>query len=296
MVTTQTAPRFVARHDTGRDSAFMAERLNAEERLFVNAWNHLPNRPGNISSMFRYARKAFGWRAALNPEDPLLHRDLQRVARCGCVMGQLVAPGSGPVAVDVGLSATVEVPRIKTNDILDADKLTNALFAAMICRDRQAIQDLCRVDARGLTMSGTVTDDYAFTFIAFLQGILTNAPGAGAKLVQAINETDPETLKTGNVDYALYIAVGEIDLFHALGVPDPAVFDDKLTTALERHKRFYEKVEVNPGETQRNDPRGFVALGLTAAACLVHDHGRPTAVRSDYLPQSLVEGRFVART
>jgi Immunity protein 49 len=294
MVMTATAGRFIARHDTGCDAAFLAERLEAEERLFDNACKHLAARPVNIASMYRRALDAAGWRAALAPDDPRLHRDLQRAVRCACAMAEMVSPGPGLVAVDVGLGAPIEVPRLKINDVFNPDHLRLALFAAIVCRDRASIETLCRVDVRGLTTPGSIVDDFAFTFVEFLQGLLTQAPWAGDKLVQALNETDPAVLKTGNVDYALYIAVGEIDTFYGLSSPDVTVFNEKLATALERHKRFYEAIEVNPGESQRNDPRGFIAMGPLAATALAHDHGRTITVKSDYLPAGLVTGRFAA--
>jgi hypothetical protein len=292
MVLAEIAPPFIARHNTGCDTAFLSERLNATERLFERGWEYLSRRPANIAAMFGDALDATGWRVALNPDDPLLYRDLKRAARCACATLQMLTPGPAPIVVDVGLSPVVEVPRLAVNDLFNVSDLEQALFAAMICRDWMAIEALCQVKPRSLDVAGSITDDYNFTFAEFLQGMWTRQPSTGDMLMRALEETDPDKLRTGNVDYALYIMVPIIDLFYSFAGTDPTSFNTKLAYALDRHRRFYSAVEPNPGESQRNDPRGFIALGPLAAAAVAHDRGWAVTVTSDYLPAGLVDGRF----
>ena len=289
---TPTAPGAIPRHAIGFDAALLSKNLVAEERLFLEAWEYLPRVAGNISAMFQGALNTAGLRAVVDPDNALLRQDMLRAARSACAMADMVRQGIGPVHVDIGLGSSVDVARLSKNDVFNVVDLRRALFAAIIARDSASIEALCRVDPRSLRTPGSIVDDYAFTFAEFLQEMLTRSPDAGAKIVQAMAETDPAVLKTGNIDYALYIAVGEIDCFYGLSAPDGAMLNEKLAMALVNHRKFYD-AEVTLGRSQRNDPRGFIALGPLAAAALAHDHGRSVTVKSDYLPDGLVDGRFV---
>lgn len=291
---TGDAEEFIARHATELGPEILADQLVAEERLFQGAWKALERRPGNISSMFQGSLSTAGMRAALDPADPLLHQDMLRAARSAVAMAEMIKPGLGPVIVDVGLGSSAAVPRLQKNDVFNAADLQRALFAAMIARDAASIEALARLDARSLQTPGTTIDAYVTTFVEFLQALLTGSPAAGEKIVQAMAETDPAKLRTGTSDYALYIAVGEIDSFYGLSIPDDAALNEKLATALINHRKYYEHVEVTRGRSQRNDPRGLIALGPLAAASFGHDRGRSITVRSDYLPVGLVDGRFAA--
>jgi hypothetical protein len=235
-----------------------------------------------------------GMRASLDPTDPLLQRDMRRAAQSAAAMAEMIKPGNAPVIVDVGLGSGLAVARLQKNDVFNVADLQRALFAAIIARDTASIEVLTRLDARSLHTPGTIIDPYVSTFVEFLQALLTGSPAAGEKIVQAMAETNPATLKTATTDYALYIAVGEIDSFYGLSIPDDAALNEKLATALINHRKYYEHVELTPGRSQRNDPRGLIALGPLAAASFGHDRGRSITVRSDYLPEGLVDGRFAA--
>lgn len=291
MTEMELTPSFIARHDIGADQDYLQERLQAAEHHFEVGLEYAIRRPINVSSMFNRALGAVGYRAVLSPGDPLLQRDLIRAARCAAAFTRMMGPGDEPVILDLGDGRKIAIPHTTSESFSVAD-LMDALYAAIISRDTASIETLCQVAPRRLRPPGSFCENYVFTWVEFLQAVLTKSPEAGEKLIQAVDESEPSGLNPALIDYALFISVGEIEAFYGLSSPSAEIFNQKLATALKWHRRYYEAVLAND-ESQRTEPKGFVALGLLAACALAHDHGRRITVASDYIPAALIEGRFV---
>lgn len=284
------APKyFIGRHDCAYDADDIAERLDEDTHVYEKAWQITPQKAWRVAGGFGLALSAVGWRTVLDPASPLLHRDLRRAVRCGVALTELVKPGEDPVVVDIGLGETAEVARPTLgNDIFDSHDLRDALCAAVICRDREGVEELCRVDARVPQIPGSIRDNFNYTFIQFLQAALKRAPWTDSTLAKAKHDS----FNDDEVDYARYMGPDWCAVFEALYEirKHPSRFDYVLAAALEKHKRYYGEMERSPGKHRRGDPRGFVPLALIAAAVMACDRGHSTLVTSDYLPRLLVEG------
>jgi len=83
--------------------------------------------------------------------------------------------------------------------------------------------------------------------------------------------------------WARDIALPQLEVLRALMDEDQPAFDAALLDAVRAHARFYSR------GPEARDPRGQLALELTAIACVADDRGLAVDVDSGYLPRSLVE-------
>ena len=175
---------------------------------------------------------------------------------------------------------------------LNSSDIADGIYAAIICRDRTSLKALCQIDVRKFQSPNVLTSSYTFTWVEFLQAFVTKSNQTMEKLRQVYKESEPEKVET-NVDYALYIASGLMEVFYNFGAQDRLSFYKALAKSLVRHKRYFEVVQLTSGETLRSEPRGYISLGLLSASVLYHDLGNPIDVQSDYIPKALVEGQFI---
>lgn len=68
-------------------------------------------------------------------------------------------------------------------------------------------------------------------------------------------------------------------------------YNEALQVALEKHRHYYEFIKDDFGE-QRSKPQGWVSLLLTALCIMAHKHNLVRTVKSDYIPEWLIEGDF----
>ena len=184
---------------------------------------------------------------------------------------------------------SVEVQHAK--EFFGPNDIAKGIYVAIISRDRESLTDLCRINPRKYQNPNITISSYTYSWTEFLQALVTQSDQTTEKLSQAYAESEPEKVEV-SVDYALYLSSGIMEVFANLNSP-PEEFHDALARALQYHKKFYDEIELNPGETMREHPTGFISLGLLAACVLYHDQGYKIEVKSDYIPEALIDGRFV---
>ncbi|MEU5264848.1 immunity 49 family protein [Amycolatopsis sp. NPDC021455] len=163
----------------------------------------------------------------------------------------------------------------------------DALWLAMICRERPRIDLLASIPQDLLRASTIEYDEFVYSWVGALQTYWTRGEGLVDQILNAMAGTDPAGLRQLDPDAVLQRYYPPIEMFYHLTQRDDAKFNDALYNALELHRRYWST------EEERNNPSGYVALGPLAIACLARDAGVTIEVESEYLPANLLAGSWV---
>jgi hypothetical protein len=170
----------------------------------------------------------------------------------------------------------------------NAGNWLKAFWLAVICREQDRMTQLCTVPLSLLRDSGAEYDEYIYDWIDALQSYWLNRGNVSEKLVSAVDGTKPETAVIASPELMLKILYPPLELFYRYLRQDSQQFNSTLADAVRWHKEYW-----TADEDRASSSEGLVALGPLAMACLGHDADFPAEVRSDYLPQALVEGAWV---
>jgi hypothetical protein len=183
--------------------------------------------------------------------------------------------------------ATLRRAAVGPNMYGNAVTWLDALWLAMICRDRPRIDQLVAVPVDLLRASTIEYDEFIYSWVRALQTYWTEGDDLVELVLAAMADTDPSGISQFAVDAVLERYYPPIEMFYHLTQREDAKFNASLATALELHRRQWSTPD------ERRGPRGYVALGPLAIACLAHDAGVAIDVESDYLPANLLLGRWV---
>ncbi|MEE1811390.1 immunity 49 family protein [Streptomyces sp. BE133] len=164
-----------------------------------------------------------------------------------------------------------------------ADAWLTAFYLSMVCREKDRLTALCQVPVSLLRESGARYDEFEYAWVETLQTYWLGGPDLGAKLVAAVDGTDPEVVTIGDPETVAKLIYPPIEMFHRLVRQDRAGFNRALTEALQWHKDYWST------EDNALQATGLVALAPLAIACLAYDAGFPVEVESEYLPIALLE-------
>ncbi|WP_233507186.1 immunity 49 family protein [Jiangella anatolica] len=195
------------------------------------------------------------------------------------------------MSVDLGEQGAVTVPPPAARPAgLTPRTLVQAAHAALATRDAVALELIAAAPVDRTTREPVPAEDaaYGLAHARGLQALLRGDASGNNLLLAALQGCTGAEPHPAARDYALFVVSPEIELTLLHLAPDGEQFDRALTNALTLHRRYWTEVEANPGEPQDADPAGFLALGPLAWTALRHDHALPTAVRSDYLPASVI--------
>lgn len=174
-------------------------------------------------------------------------------------------------------------PNMDANAVLWLD----ALWLAMICRERRRIDVLAAIPQDLLRASRIVYDEFVYSWVGALQTYWTRGEGLVDQVLSAMAGTDPAGLRQLDPVDVLQRYYPPIEMFYHLTQRDDAKFNDSLYNALELHRQYWSTDE------QANSPFGYIALGPLAIACLARDAGVTIEVESEYLPVHLLAGTWV---
>lgn len=176
------------------------------------------------------------------------------------------------------------IPALEVNHSSNAGSWISAFWLALICRDRDRAEALCRVPISLLRAAGAEFDEYVYDWVDSLQTYWLLRPGLVGKLTATIEGTHTEVARIAGRELMTRILYHPINLFHRYLREDHVGFNEALAQALEMHKEYWSANDQRAG-----DPTGFVALGPLAIASLAYDAGFPVEVESEYLPRCLLE-------
>ncbi|MBL8150459.1 MAG: immunity 49 family protein [Blastocatellia bacterium] len=172
------------------------------------------------------------------------------------------------------------------NDRTHAGAWLQAFYLATICREWHILDDLLEIDTELLRRSSTRTGNYAYHQVDMLKAFCKKEPTLPDLFIKALEATDPKIVPEQFLDYALNVAVHEINLIPGVIKKDTRDFNDSLIKALESHKKYAS------AKSRANDSRLFLSLGALAMATLAYIQGINLEVASDYIPKSVIEQKY----
>ncbi|MFJ4616816.1 immunity 49 family protein [Streptomyces sp. NPDC088812] len=157
----------------------------------------------------------------------------------------------------------------------------DALWLVLVCRETERLRMLCRVPVEELRRVSPQTDDYVFHWIDTLQSYFGNVPANDIvpKLITTMDTSAPHVATRTEKEWLELVDYQPVALFHRVFRRQEDHFTEELADALRYHTTYYHGL---------TDPRGHVALGPLALACLAHDSGFTVDTSSRYLPEHLV--------
>jgi hypothetical protein len=159
----------------------------------------------------------------------------------------------------------------------------NGYYAAMICREDAVLDALCAFPATLLRQaSGVQAEEYVYDWAATLRSVWLDDGGTATHLQRALDGTDESSLRFADQWGVLKISVPLMEMLTRLFSEGAARFDEAFAKALASHRDYWTDA------SRSDDPRGLMALGPLALACVAHDMRHEIAVRSDYVPWSLI--------
>ena len=164
----------------------------------------------------------------------------------------------------------------------DARAWLDAFWLSLVCREGERLDRLSQVPLEDLRRATPGADDYLFHWIDTLQHYWLRRPmdDLVPKLVAAMETSDPRVATRTPADFLNLVEYQPVALFHRLVTNNREAFAEVLTEALGHHERYWGQ--------KADDPRGRVALGPLAMACLAHDADFTVDSGSPYLPKYLL--------
>jgi hypothetical protein len=275
----------VARHALNASAASLQVMTDA----FKGRIDKLGMSPAGFGSLLNEASMLVYGRAVLDPDAAELETWEAVVAAM-----QVGTAAFAAAQVNEGVVECRIVDEIRTvqatgpRSYVNAGNWLTTLWYVIVCRDQARMDAMCNVPIELLRASGAHGDEYVYHWVDSLQTYWLERPGLFEKLRSAIELSHPEYATIASRDLLQNILYQPIHLFSFFVRRDRDGFNGALREALELHKVYWTATEK-----RARSPRGAVALGPLAMACLAYDAGFPIDVHSEYLPKALLERAWV---
>lgn len=272
----------VTRHEVPADRVISAQELldDAEERA-----RELETMPSTFNMALNTALSDAKNHCALDPRAARIETWEAWVAAMQIGSALFRSATSSEPTVECLISGKRRtIPTTGPQSPADAGNWLTAFYLALICREKERLNELSDVPISLLRESGAVFDEYIYDWVDTLQTYWKEGPGLGDKLTAAIRGTDPEVLQVTDRSLMLRILYPPLNLFYRWAAGDGERFNAELVKALESHKEYWTAEESTAAQVS-----GLVAVGPLAMACLAYDSGMPIEVESGYIPKYLLE-------
>jgi hypothetical protein len=254
--------------------------------LLEKSIKNIHKAPANLGTLARNARSYAGYQCILDPNSIQLWRALRIAAYSLTSVCELASLPEGEYEVFAGEGDPVMLPA-GVNSYSDGISWLHGFYLGVACRESHLNDRLAEIPVDILKQTTTRSDEYLYLQIEALQSFWKGAADTPQRVIEAMKATDPELIKVGTVDYALNIAVREIDLLFRLLENDSVAFNESLIKALERHKKHWSKKNL------KNDTDGFIAVGILGLVSIAYERGMTIEVESDYIPKYIFQGDFL---
>ncbi|ALG06034.1 immunity 49 family protein [Kibdelosporangium phytohabitans] len=264
----------IDRHDFDKATADAAAERIAKEVLDLR--ERIETDRATVARLLELSLDEAGHLAATDPAAAWLDTYVAfgRAMQAGCALF-LLTTGSG--RVEFRIEDEVRHSTAGPIDGADLSAWTTATYLSIVCRERQRTAALAEVDLDSLR---TTTDEYPRRWAGVLRTYCNRGEGLIDQLLDAMQATEPESLREIDPQRALKLDFPVMELFYRLTQRDADGFNESLAKALELHKEYW---SARPG-----DPRGAIALGPLAVACLARQSRIWVEVESAYLPNILL--------
>ncbi|MFG2140948.1 immunity 49 family protein [Streptomyces sp. NPDC048650] len=195
-------------------------------------------------------------------------------------LGSALFTGAQPQECRLGDDLVRQLPAVPAEPPADARAWLDAFYLAVVCRQRDRVDGLCRVPLEVLRQDDSV-DAYVLHWIDTLQTYWSEGPTDDVvkKLLATMETSAPDAVVRAPKDFVDLIDYQPVALFHRLVTRDHDAFAETLAKALAHHGGYW-------GDSAA--PRARVALGPLAMASLAYDYGFPLAPNQPYLPAYLL--------
>ncbi|RCH68946.1 hypothetical protein DT019_09910 [Streptomyces sp. SDr-06] len=195
-------------------------------------------------------------------------------------LGSALFTGADPQECHLGEDLVASLPATRAEPPVDARAWLDALYFAVVCRQRDRISRLCQVPLERLGEDDSV-DEYVLDWIDTLRTFFAGGSMDDVvhKLLATMKSSMPDAVTHAPMDFVNRIDYQPAALFHRYVAADHDAFAETLAEALQEHGGYW-------GESTA--PRARVALGPLAMASLAYDRGFPIASKQPYLPTYLL--------
>ncbi|MER7466433.1 immunity 49 family protein [Streptomyces sp. NPDC097981] len=273
----------------GRTTTSPAARTPSDaaglERAAAGALEQLTRDPSGLGDAFAAAVALAHARCADDPKasDVTTWDAWATAVQLGCAL----FTGAEPMECHLGEDLVTRLPALPAVPPADARAWLDALYLAVVCRQKERIDRLCRVPIERLREDDSV-DEYVLHWIDTLQTYFATTRQSMDevvdKLLAAIQASMPERIARAPKEFVNGIDYQPVALFHRLITGDRDAFAETLAEAVAEHAGYW-------GTSQA--PRARVALGPLAMAALAHDYGYPVAADRPHLPVYLLDGQRI---
>ena len=274
----------IARHQLPVDVAhenyeFSSQRLG---EVVVNAHKR-------AASLYHVVRKAwdvilYGSAAAANPVE--FAKPLELGAHAGVAFFRVSAAGPGPIEFRLGLDTVKLTADSVDSSVAHSGLWMQAFRLAVLGRESESIEALCHISTDLLRRSTTRGPEFHNLFVDAVKAFWTGAKDAAGLLSATLAASDPKRADVTVPEFDAHHWIPEIKLIESL-LNRTSRFDEALTEAVLLHQKYYSSTERRGRESY-----GFLAAGPLTWAAVAHDRGVSFDLESDYLPRSLVQGRY----
>ncbi|GAA3234560.1 immunity 49 family protein [Streptomyces lavendulae] len=200
-------------------------------------------------------------------------------------LGSALFTGAQPQQCHLGGERTVRLPATPAVPPADARAWLDALYLAVVCRQTDRIDRLCRVPLARLREDDSV-DAYVLHWVDTLQTYFSrrSMDEVVEKLLATMESSMPEGLTHAPKDFVNRIDYQPVALFHRLVAGDPGAFAETLAEALAEHAGYWSGSAA---------PRARLALGPLAMASMAYERGFPVDAEQPGLPAHLLDGKRI---
>jgi hypothetical protein len=224
-----------------------------------------------------------GFQTAVDPASDALRQALHRVGEATAALFAVHRAAGVALVMRAGAGVPRVVSGRTPESMADVGIWLTGWWAAATVDDQPSLAVLASTPVALLRESTTVADEFKYRFAEALQSYWQDDDRADARLLSALEATDPARVRIMDADRALDIHVPEIEVFHHVMARDPRAFDSSMAKALELHRGYWSH------PSRRHEPDGFLPLGLVSLAHAARRAGLQLTVTSDYLPPGLIE-------
>jgi hypothetical protein len=274
----------IERHPPADAPETLPEMVGMWKESLDISLNGARKRPEVLNQLVLVAMEYAGYLQLSAPDSAELCQALRTGAQAVRALFAVASAGPGEVETPLGEGPPARLRALGPTDVSHALNWRKGFYLAVLVRERETLDLLCRVPGDALRASPTRTDAYAYLFVDALQGYWRSEQDTPARLTRALEETEPARLVIADPDFVLDLIVPEMELLYRVMRGDAAAFNASLATALERHKKYWSHAKRSFA------PEGHLAWGPLAMASLAHEQGLAVTVESDYLPPRLWRG------
>ncbi|MER6386803.1 immunity 49 family protein [Streptomyces sp. NPDC001127] len=195
-------------------------------------------------------------------------------------LGSALFTGGKSQECHLGEDLVRQLPPTPAEPPADARAWLDALYLAIVCRQKDRISRLCQIPLATLRQDDSV-DEYVLHWIDTLQTYFSERPmdDVVKRLLATIETSMPDAVTHAPKDFVNRIDYQPVALFHRLIAGDHDAFTKTLSEALADHGGYW-------GESTA--PRARIALGPLAMASIAYDYEFPIATKHPYLPTYLL--------